>query len=94
MTLEELRVETLEVKVDYICDYIISHGLGPKFRYMSFQGVIEEYGDIMDAFREVNRGLRGVAGRWSLNEFKGEVVKAVLNHELLYPRIKEEIRKL
>ena len=99
MTLEELRDRPLEEKVDYICDYVISHGLGPKFRNISFRGVIVEYKDIFDAVREVNRSLRPAEYhtdwyRLGANAFKNELVKGVLNHELIFPRIKEEISKL
>ena len=96
MTLEELRDRPLEEKVDYICDYVISHGLGPKFRNISFRGVIVEYKDIFDAIREVNRSLRPAEFDWYRlgANLKNELVKGVLNHELLFPRIKEEISKL
>ena len=52
---------------------------------------------MIDVFREVNYGLRrfwSQPGYLTSIEYKREVVKGVLNHELLFPRIKKEISKL
>jgi hypothetical protein len=99
MTLEELREKSLEEKVNYIFDYVTSYAREreDRFKDIPLRVLIDEYDDIIDVFREVNYGLRrfwSQPGYRASIEYKREVVKGVLNHELLFPRIKEEISKL